>query len=405
MPEPVDWGLLPEQVHLLVHKREWSSFGVIKQRLLGKKGFPIRIGLKPPSGTEALSNIDHFQIYISQWNAFPYQHLLLKENRNYRNLGQQHIPKHLVINSMKELFEYLGPEAIERSKNWEIKMKSLLAIDRRLSVACFNELETLENMTVLECNLLSLVINQMHPGMGKGVYLRALPLAGVNTKFVETYESFITRCLDELFLEDVSKKGGLNEWLGCEPKPKGWLFVRPLCNATRQKLGNIPILKMAQEDLTKFNFPCSNIIVVENDASGLSLPVLPNTIAVFGGGGNVSWMKSTYLHDKRVFYWGDIDSYGFKFLSDARKLCPHTLSVMMDVETILNFEKRMTGDSFYGGNMSSLTNDEQVLCKNIRTNQYLNTRLEQELIAQDYIDTAIKKSIDDFDSMLNNKCD
>lgn len=391
MTTSFDWGLLPEDVYKIVFQKEWSTIAKIKRRLLGKKNFPIRISLKPPSGVQALKHINHFQEYISKWNGFKYPEMLIREKRSFREIGEHNVPKVLIINSVKQLLEYLGAESVERSKGWEIKMEPLLNIDKVLSVACIRELETLERMTLLECKLLAEVIRQLRSGIGNGLYLRAVPLIGVDTKFLETYESIITRCLDVLYSDDVSKSGGLREWLGCEPKPTGWLLVRPLCKTAREAFGGLKIFKMSQDNLAGYHFPCNRIIVVENDASGLSLPELSDTIAVIGGGGNVSWMKSSNLKGKRVYYWGDIDSHGFKFLSDARSLCPATISLMMDRETVLQFESRMTLDSFYTGSVDNLTNDESILFQDLKNGKFSNSRLEQEFIAQDYINCYVDR--------------
>lgn len=386
------WGLLPYDVYKMVYKREWSSISLIKKRLSGSKEFPIKIGLKPPTGKDALSNYSHLETFLNQWLEFKHQELLVREMRNYRNVGQQHIPTFLVIDSTKSLAKYLGKEAQEKLIDWEMKMRPILELNSAFATVCIEQLGTIDSMTQAECNTMANLIPQLKPGMGKGLYLRALPVTQVHTKFIETYIGFITRCLDIITGNGVSHAGGLIRWLGCIPKPVGWIFVRPLCSKVRESLGNVPIFKMSQNDLHNFDFPCKNIIVIENETTGLSLPDISETIAVFGGGANVSWLSSEHISNKQIIYWGDIDSYGFKYLSDARLLCPHIRSIMMDEATILAFENHMTEDNYYDGEMPGLTDKELSVCMAMRNKMYTNTRLEQEFISQDFMINTINNT-------------
>ena len=385
------WGLLPDYVYKVVLKREWSSISVIKNRLSGKKAFPIKIGLKPPSGKNALANYSHLEEFIKQWLDFEHQELLMREIRNFRNVGQQQVPTFLVIDSIKALAKYLGKEAQEKLVQWESKILPIMELDNALVSACIGHLEVIDTMAQTECVAMAKLIPQLRPKMGQGLYLRALPVTLVHTKFIETYDSFITSCLDVLTDNEVSNSGGLMSWLECTPKPIGWILVRPLCPKTKKSLGNIPILKMSQRDLSHFNFPCKNIIVVENESTGLSLPEMAETIAVFGGGANVSWLSSEYLSNKHVYYWGDFDSYGFKFLNDARQLCPHLKSIMMDESTLMVFESYMSDDNFHEGELPELTSEEFLVYDSLRNNKYANTRLEQEYISQDFIENFFRK--------------
>jgi len=70
---PQGWGLLPSAVKALVLKREWHSEAGLKARLLNRKPFPIRIGLKPPTGRSAVDDLMHFQTFIRAWQSYPVQ--------------------------------------------------------------------------------------------------------------------------------------------------------------------------------------------------------------------------------------------------------------------------------------------------------------------------------------------
>jgi hypothetical protein len=59
---------------------------------------------------------------------------------------------------------------------------------------------------------------------------------------------------------------------------------------------------------------------------------LPNTIAVLGSGLNLEWMNATWLKDRRIAYWGDIDTWGLVMLAAARRRQPHLEPLLMDRE-------------------------------------------------------------------------
>jgi hypothetical protein len=138
--------------------------------------------------------------------------------------------------------------------------------------------------------------------------------------------------------------------------------------------------------LLAVELPASNILVVENVQSGLGLPPLDNTIAVFGGGKNVSWLSAPWLQAKNVGYWGDIDSEGFAILSDARRRCNKIVSIMMDEQVVEAFSSRMV-DEPDSVDVPPVFLDEQEgrLFHKLRQGDFGKPRLEQEKLAADFV--------------------
>ena len=238
---------------------------------------------------------------------------------------------------------------------------------------------------------MSLLLPQLKQGLGNGCYLRALPVTGVDTKFIETHKLLIEALLDAKYGGSLSRAGGLLNWLGCKSKPKGWLIVRPLCEQTRKFLGGLPILKVTGDVLMEYKPSAKNILVVENVQSGLALPPMKDTIAVVGGGKNVAWMDAKWLEPKHVGYWGDIDTWGFSFLSDARSKVPGLTALMMDRATLLTHEDRMDVESKPVVALPQfLKEDEISLFKDLNAGKFKSNRLEQERISSDYIHQKLK---------------
>ncbi len=381
-----DWGLLPEDVRQQLRQKEWEHPRHLRQRLLGERTFPIRINLHPPTGKQVLDDVAGFHSFVGVWRSWPLQTQLEWKQTRYAQLGQQDIPSTLIIGSIQELIECLGDSAAKRSRQWQSLMAPILEVDQSLYPVLIKQLHRLEKLTVIEATMIAQLLPQLTQGMGCGCYLRALPIDGVDTKFLEMNQLLITQLLDELYKGGVSRSGGLFNWLNCAATPSDWLWVRPLCAVVQQALGGISVMRLPTEVLKATPLPGERIIVVENEQSGYALPELAGTVAIFGGGRNLAWMEAGWLQQKRVGYWGDMDTWGFLFLSEARQRRPHITSVLMDRETLLLHQERMVEEPEpYSGSPENLTEAESQLYLELRDGVHGNTRLEQERISADHI--------------------
>lgn len=385
-PQNCRWGLLPAQVKKIVKQREWDKSSSLKARLSGARNFPIKVGLKPPNGRAAISDMIHFQRFVEEWRSFQHQDLVQWSSKSFRELSDQVLPTLLVIHSFEDLIRFLGDNALSRSSVWERNMIPLLRLGGCLYPGLVKHIDTVEQLSLRDAELLADLLPQLQHGMGKGLYLRALPLIGVDTKFLETHQTLVEDLLDAMQNGAVLEAGGLIAWLGCITNPKGWLTIRPLCHASTVSLSGIPILQVPGSLLREYELPASNILVVENLQSGLALPEMIDTIAVIGGGKNINWMDADWLKGKRVGYWGDIDTWGLAILSDVRDKFTEVEPLMMDVETLRVHEDRMVTETEHYGTMPvSLNEDEALLFNDLISGKFRSQRLEQERLSSDYV--------------------
>lgn len=120
--------------------------------------------------------------------------------------------------------------------------------------------------------------------------------------------------------------------------------------------------------------------------SGLGLPFLPDTIAVFGGGKNVAWMEAEWLRTKNVAYWGDLDTWGLAILSDVRSKLPTITVLMMDQDTLQRHKDRMVEERKSVDNVPEfLTASETEIFLKLKNTDKLISRLEQERLSPDYV--------------------
>lgn len=404
----ITWGKLPNVAINELKQRYWQNLGKFKQLL--KQGITqenaIEILLKPPSSGKVIAqNTAHFQVFVKAWQAFEIQYPNISiqwKTKNLGFLGEQSIPEKLIINDLNTLAEILGKTAIERLDILHIKFKKLVQLSsnpntqKRIFENLINHLEMIENLSDTQIANLTLIMPQLYEGMGKGNYLRAMNIAGIDTKFIENNAKVIELLIHSIYQSNeplelsldigLYNRTELLNWLGCDIKPKDWLLIRPLCDVTKLALANLPILKLSSQTLLNFELPADNILIIENEIPCFMLPNLPNTIAVAGGGKNLTWLKAEWLAAKKVGYWGDIDSEGLGMLSQARNYCPHVQPLMMSQQILESHLERRVGEPVFNQVLPNfLTHEEIELFKFIQQQPIDKRRLEQEFINQDRV--------------------
>ncbi len=414
------WGLLPEDIIDSLNHKQWKNTRNLKRLLRDESLFPFQVSLRPPRGNTVLENIAHFQKFVSSWKAFSADNghhtcAVSWESRTFRSLSEQKIPTKLIVPDIGALARLLGENEAQNLNKCQSKIAYVLEAlsplvihreappadekpsqcnqERQLFLTLIDHLETLNKFDYIDLDLLVKLIPQLKKGMGKGCYLRALPVTFIDTKFIENNLQIIESITATLADENL-RESGLVKWLNCKKKPKDWLLIKPLCAQVSAALGGLPLLRLSSDTLLEFELPASNILIIENEQSCLALNSISDTIAISGGGKNIAWMRAGWLAAKRVAYWGDIDSEGLNILSNVRSKLSSVTPLMMDATTIEAYQERMVAEPNSVLNEPiALTEEELVLFKGLRSGKYANTRLEQERLPIDYVNKIIESWI------------
>ncbi len=381
---------LPPEVIIKLRKLEWDNLPNLRARLRNERPFPIRVPLGALDPGSSSSEVDKFHAFQRAWENFEYGKVIW-ENRNFRSAGSQPVPTHLEIEAFSELARILGDEAVAALNQWEeilapaLKDKPSL-IDALISLIPFDPIMT----PAVMANAVS-VVAQLHEGMGRGFYSRGLPINGVDTKFLEVNERLVTVILDDLNDGRVTGAGGLFPWLGCESAPSGWITIRSLCDEITESLGGHSVMQLPPKSVRLLNIAPTHLLVVENLQSLFVPDSLIGTVAIGGCGANLAWMTDcSWAERAAVGYWGDIDSWGFKLLSDARISLPQIESLLMDERALtkhLGFGVSEGTSTF--SEMPGLKDNEFEFVKLLRSGNWGHTRLEQERLHVDYVRSAL----------------
>lgn len=227
---------------------------------------------------------------------------------------------------------------------------------------------------------------QLAPGCAAGKPLRALAVAGNDSKFFERHERLLKALLDERFDGEASRQG-LTAFLGASAEGEHWVLVAPLAD------GLLPFrrLRLTTSELHTTALPARRILLVENERSLHQLPTpLADTIAVLGSGLNLSWLAAPWLQQCDVAYWGDLDTWGLAMLATARRHLPQLHALLMDRATFNRHADCAVAEPVHASELSQdgLQPPEIALMQHLRTLD--KGRLEQEFLPVETVAGAVK---------------
>lgn len=215
------------------------------------------------------------------------------------------------------------------------------------------------------------------------LYIRELPIA-VHTKFIEGHTRILRALLDHLLPPEAidTAASSFAERFGLRDKPlllRLRLLDEQLAWLHNLRLDDLTLPVEQAAHLLADHLKPRHVVIVENLINFLTLPALPETVGLFGGGFAVHILRDVaWLQQCDVLYWGDLDAYGYQMLADLRQIVAHTRSVMMDQATWDAYAAYISeGAALQHATFDALTPSEQALAEAISG---ANQRLEQEHI-------------------------
>ncbi len=215
------------------------------------------------------------------------------------------------------------------------------------------------------------------------LYLRHIDVADVDTKFVERHQKVLGQLLvaavpterTDLTHSDFARRFGFRS----KPDYTRLRLLSPLPMFP----SGLSELRLRTDELANQTLPIGTIFVVENEASYLAFPELPNAIVVFGEGFHVTTLEMIpWLHHKEIVYWGDIDTHGLAILNRLRARFASVRSILMDHETLLAHSAQCVTEPIpTTERLPHLTTQEQSLYQDLLEDRFgPRLRLEQERI-------------------------
>ena len=354
--------------------------------------FPLRLPLCKISQKEIRENFMQIRKEIAELERAG----LPLEYRTFRfsSIGEQRLPVAVLFSSRREYLDALGLWDRFTSFVHESgvvldafgSLRTLLAEKPKLIEEYAGDWERI----VAVCRY---ILEHPNPG----IYLRQLPVEGVDTKFIATRKKVIDLLLvhllpKETYREDITAlgKGGFE-------KKYGFLTPRPMVRFrildSAWYINGLEEMAVADESFANLNpRGIERVFIIENLATFLAFPRLPKSMTIFGSGYGAGHFKSAqWLRQKRLYYWGDLDSHGFAILSQFRNSFTDVESMLMDRATVERFSHLAVEEPSqkrFEGLPGALSKEERELFLELREKRF---RLEQERIPLAYLQKYLQR--------------
>ena len=367
-----------QKLHKIYNKGD-----ILKEYIEPKGLFPIVIKLKKVQQKDIQGNFSLLLKQIKNLKDSPFD--VEYKQFDFKRLGMQTLPISIKINTIEEYCDIM--DKVEVYERFIILYQKVIG-----KYPLLKEMIYKKPMLILEYtnewDKLFLIIDYLVDKKAPNIYIRELVLDGIDTKFIESYKKIIDIFVSEIKGVESLKSIGEYEF---EKKynfkyPQSQVRFRILDDAL--KIAGLDDLTLNIDDFKNLKIECEKVFIVENKITFLSFPRCTNSIVIFGSGYSIGKLKdTTWLQDKKIYYWGDIDIDGFAILSQVRGYFSQTRSLCMDIKTADRFQDMAVSyKNKKFPELEHLTKDEDELYKRLIFDYYGESiRIEQEKIPFDYL--------------------
>lgn len=380
---------------LRTHVQKLWDRGLLLSSLMGDDElFPRRLTLKGPDSRQLSESFSDVRDWIAQLSGSAKHYRIVWRTLNHRVLGVNEIPAEIWIDSIDDALAFIG-----KVRDAE-RFADLLSLTRETKPELIpwlrkRPLRTLE-LAGSWPKLLQIVgWLQMHPR--PHIYLRQIDLPGVHSKFIETHRGVLGELFDLALPQEqidpaAAGTSGFCRRYGFRDKP-----LRVRFRILDPELALMPVNADQDIALTEAAFAglylaVATVFITENEINFLAFPPVARSMVIFGAGyGFENLAAAHWLHERKLYYWGDIDTHGFAILNQLRRFFPEAVSLLMDKETLLAHRTLWSVEpSPETVELTRLTGEEMALYDDLRSGSLgERVRLEQERIGFEWLVDAL----------------
>lgn len=283
--------------------RQWDNAKLRAERLLPPGNWPLCLAIGKPSAKIFAEQPQRVLQHVQLWRQVAVGRVDWGEVSYRASDGPVSMPLRWILNGPSDWICAAADQAV--SREFRLLEGIIEQVDPIFHPLLVSHSSLWRHKSPQDIISAARLACRLEPGCAKGLPLRLLSGQGVDTKFIENNISLLTRLLDVRFSGEASEQG-LTTFLDAFDESSHWVLVVPLSP------GLLPFKKcrVTTAELAETTLPASRVLVIENEQCLHQLPVLSDTIAILGCGLDVQWLSSSVLDEKRVAYWGDMDSWG-----------------------------------------------------------------------------------------------
>ena len=382
----------------------------VVERLLGEAfGLPfepeLHLSLGRLTEAEGVRNLPGLKAELLRWREVPSQRpgwRIRTAEQRFRTVGLNvRLPRELTVDSTEMLLRALHPNGITPAvwrtalaRLWRFCETFALTSDesRKSAAAALRSLKLLfpNDASDREFEAMLQVLSWFKKHPDAGLFPRALPVGGVDSKWLERRRSALARLWNTVTGENVSAAEFL-EHVGLLRLPQ---FVR-VKNAADWvgKEAAEEVVQLTPETLAKKAPDSPVVLIIENEQTALSLDI-PNVPIFLGLGYGVTMLEALpWLSEKKILYFGDLDTHGLAILAECRRLFAQTQSLLTDLPTFERFREFAVPEPKQASLPKDyLTDGECALAERLEAQ---GLRLEQERIPLSVISSALRRVLDE----------
>lgn len=377
----------------------WDKGDLLRPCVQGAVMLPRRLRFTGPTSTELTERFDEVRVWMKDLgcnappHSAPRNRIVMREFR-HRVLGSNAVPDEVWLDTLDDALALIGKQKDAK------RFASLVQLTREQHPVLLPWLKKRPLNALVLADAWPRLLNvvswlQSHPR--PGIYLRQVDLAGVDSKFIEANRGVLSELLDLALPQDAidASATGASQFCrryGFKDKPLRIRFrlldaSRPLLpDACEQDIG------VTQAAFEHLDFPVQRVFITENEVNFLAFPPLADSMVIFGAGYGFEVLAGArWLHERCIYYWGDIDTHGFAILDQLRAQFSHVQSLLMDYATLMAHQTQWGQEPQpLLRDLPRLTPDETALFNDLRDNKLrVGVRLEQERIGFGWVQRAL----------------
>ena len=271
--------------------RQWQNADLREQRLLRPQGWPLTLPIGKPTGATVREKVTQVREHLRQWREVTTGQVQWQLVRFKSTSEAIDIPTHWTLDTPSQWVQAAGSSEVRREYDTLSRLASVL--DPRFHSLIIRRRSLVMDKPESDVIRSGKVALQLQPGCAEGKPLRALSIAGTDSKFFERNRQLVTLMLDILF-DGQASETGLEAFLGAEDDGHHWLLVADLDGS----LLPFTQMRVRAHELQSTPLPGERLILVENERCLHQLPRVSGTVSVLGSGLNLSWLNATWLKDR-----------------------------------------------------------------------------------------------------------
>lgn len=315
--------------------RLWDK-GVLPNAIIAENTlFPLTFPLRTPTAPDITHRLQAVRKWVETLKVMS-NVTLIWQTVNNRVQGPQTLPQTAVIETVENAL------AILKKQNSFGQIKSLYSLtvqDAPFLLPWFSQNVLAVYRHAEEWERILKLSVWMKENPNPGIYIRQVDLPGVHTKFIEQNKNILSQIFQEILPPEAvnATYSGVNQFearYGFRTKPLRIRFRILDASLSPFSSSDYPDITLDAESFANLSFTECRVFIVENESCFLSFPYFKNALVIFGAGYCWEALKpAVWLQKCDIYYWGDIDTHGFRILDHLRAILPHTCSFLMGEET------------------------------------------------------------------------